>query len=800
MEQKSREREYKKLHIALAGNPNSGKTTIFNNLTGSRQHVGNYSGVTVEKKEGYKKFQQYELLLVDLPGTYSLTTYSPEEVVARNFIIQEKPDVVVDIVDASNLERNLYLAVQLLELERPFVLALNMIDVAESRQLKINDQMLSEKLAVPVARTIGSRSEGTDNLLVAVVQAAHQKRAIPFSIDYGPDIEADIRQLVKRLDVVPEKLPYPLRWLAMKLLENDQDIIDRVRGVAGGSEIVQYSITLREELQNQLGEEPEMMLAGLRYKFVGELYRQAVQGRPDYELTISDKIDKVLTNRVLGIPVFLGLMWMVFTLVFTVGKYPQDWLAQAIKVGGQLVGQQLPDGDLKSLVVDGIFGGVGSVVSFLPLILILFFAISLLEDTGYMARAAFVMDRIMRKVGLHGKSFIPLLLGFGCGVPAIMGTRTLENPRDRLVTILVSPLMSCSARLPIYSVLIAAFFSSEVAGNVLFSLYLLGVIMAIVMARIFRSVLFKGATEPFIMELPPYHWPTFKSVVIHMWERSYLYLRKAGTIILAVAILMWFLTNFPSEVPYSQDYDATISQAETEFTQQVAEDINQPLNISTIDDNAALKLTIDKMLAVNEEFKKATDDLKEDDPELAVLSEKKTNDLQVIQNENDTVFDMATHYVELKEDLDDAKDDIDKAKAAEKIGQSYAGTIGKFLEPLGRPLGFDWKMNVALIAGFSAKEVVVGTLGTIYSVGDVGEKTIPLQAALAADPAFNPLIAYTFMVFCLVYSPCLAAIATIKRETNSWKWAFFASAYTTALAWVMAFIVYQGGLFLGIGS
>ncbi len=416
-----------------------------------------------------------------------------------------------------------------------------------------------------------------------------------------------------------------------------------------------------------------------------------------------------------------------------------------------------------------------------------------------MARAAFVMDRVMRKVGLHGKSFIPLLLGFGCGVPAIMGTRTLENPRDRLVTILVSPLMSCSARLPIYSVLIGAFFSSEVAGNVLFSLYLLGIILAIAMARLFRSVLFKGATEPFIMELPPYHWPTLKSVVIHMWERCYLYLKKAGTIILAVTIVMWFLTNFPSDVPYSQDYDAAASQAEAQFTQQVEAEINQPLAITAIDDNADLKATIDKLVAVNEEFKKATDDLEEDDPEYAIQAEKQAQDIQAIQNENGDVFDAATHYVELQDNLADAKDDLDKAKASEKINQSYAGTIGKFLEPLGRPLGFDWKMNVALIAGFSAKEVVVGTLGTIYSVGDVGEKTLPLQAALSADPAFNPLVAYTFMVFCLVYSPCLAAIATIKRETNSWKWAIFAAAYTTSLAWVLALLVYQGGLLLGIG-
>jgi ferrous iron transport protein B len=790
--------EAKKLRIALAGNPNSGKTTIFNNLTGSRQHVGNYSGVTVEKKEGTRRFKEYDLLLVDLPGTYSLTTYSPEEVVARDFIVQEKPDVVVDILDAANLERNLYLAVQLLELERPFVLALNMVDVAESQGLMIQDKILAEKLSVPVVRMIGNRGEGTEGMLESVVQAARHS-AKSFSIDYGKTIEKPIQELVNQLSALSQDLKYPIRWMALKLLENDQDIMERIQNVAGGQAIVAHARTLRQTLQKDSDEDPEMTIATLRYQFVGDLYRQAVSGRPEHAVTLSDKIDKVLTNRVLGIPIFLGMMWIVFTLVFTVGKYPQDWLARGIKVGSALAGQALPDGDLKSLIVDGIFGGVGSVISFLPLILILFLAISLLEDTGYMARAAFVMDRIMRKVGLHGKSFIPLLLGFGCGVPAIMGTRTLENPRDRLVTILVSPLMSCSARLPIYSVLIAAFFHDDVAGNVLFSIYLLGIVLAILMARIFRSVLFKGVTEPFIMELPPYHLPTIKSVFIHMWERSVLYLKKAGTIILAVSIIMWFLTNFPSNVEYSKDYEAAAEQAEVQFTQRVNTEINEPLNIASIDENNALKDTIDKILAVQEEFKKATEDLDDDDPKLAVLSAKQDSDLKAIEEQQPEIFESANHYAELKGDLEDAKDELDKEKGAEKIGQSYAGTIGKFLEPVMAPLGFDWKINIALIAGFSAKEVVVGTLGTIYSVGDVGEKTLPLQAALAADPAFNPLIAYTLMVFCLVYSPCLAAVATIKRETNSWKWAIFASAYTTSLAWVLAFIVYQGGLFLGIG-
>ncbi|MDU2066051.1 MAG: ferrous iron transport protein B, partial [Sporomusaceae bacterium] len=441
--------ERKQVTIALAGNPNSGKTTLFNQITGARQHVGNYSGVTVEKKEGYRNFGGCELSIIDLPGTYSLTTYSPEELVARNFVVQEKPDLVVNVLDASNLERNLYLALQLLELGRPMIFALNMMDVAKSRGITIDAAALAEKFGnIPVVATVGSHGKGVEELLQAMVTP---QQALAFSISYGEGIEAALSKLQSQTAAYETELKFPARWLALKLLENDKDIQAKITTLAGGKELVAQSQQLRQELIAELGEDPEMAIAAKRYEFISQVYGAVTTVNNPHQETTSDKIDKILTNRLFGIPIFLGLMWVVFNLVFTLGAIPQDALTDAIGNFGKFVGQSLPDGNLKSLLVDGIIGGVGAVISFIPLILILFFAISLLEDTGYMARAAFVMDKIMNLVGLHGKSFIPLLLGFGCAVPAIMGTRTLENPRDRLVTILVTPLMSCSARLPIYS-------------------------------------------------------------------------------------------------------------------------------------------------------------------------------------------------------------------------------------------------------------------------------------------------------------------------------------------------------------
>ncbi|MDR3592247.1 MAG: ferrous iron transport protein B [Negativicutes bacterium] len=711
------------LTVALAGNPNSGKTTIFNNITGSRQHVGNYAGVTVERREGFRRFRGNDLLVVDLPGTYSLTAHSLDEVVARNVIIDEKPDIIVNILDTSNLERNLYLAVQLLELERPLVLALNMTDVAETMGLRVDDAALGRKLGIPVVRTVGNRNRGTDDLLGTVADAASAAKHRPFALDYGPEIEARIQQVTEALAAITA-IKYPLRWLAVKLLENDQDVNKAVQALPGWGELCTLVERARTELKASLGDDPEIAFAEIRYRFVGEIYREVVIADGGWSRTVSDRIDSVLTHRLYGLPIFFGVMWLLFNIVFTLGHYPQDWLQSGVKALSDLLAAHLADSNLKELLVDAILGGVGSVITFLPNILLLFLGIALLEGTGYMARAAFVMDRVMRAAGLHGKSFIPLLLGFGCNVPAIMGTRTLENPRDRMVTILVSPLMSCSARLPVYTLLTAAFFPEQLAGTVLFSVYLFGIMLAVVMALIFRKTLFPGASEAFVMEMPPYHLPTLRSIATQMWERSVLYLKKAGTLILAASILVWFLTNYPSEVPYSKDYDQAKAQIEETFAADSGGEETAPL-------------------------------------------------------------------------LQEALDQLDKDQAAEKLAGSYAGRFGKAIEPTLRPLGFDWKIGVGLVSAVAAKEVLVSTLGTIYSVGEAKENPNSLQGALAADPAFRPLVAFTLMLFTLIYSPCLAALAVIRRETNSWKWTAFSFTYSTALAWLVAFTVYQAGTYLG---
>ena len=702
--------------VALAGNPNSGKTTIFNNITGARQHVGNYAGVTVERREGFRRFQGQDLLLVDLPGTYSLTANSLDEIVARNVIIDEKPDLIVNILDASNLERNLYLALQLLELERPLVLALNMTDMAEKAGIRINSDVLRTRLGVPVVKLIGNRNQGTEELLQTVVESSQKTAYRPFSIDYGAKIEAAIVEVTEALRNLTN-VKFPMRWLAVKLLENDTEVQASLLKIEGGSAVAAIVARVRKKTAVLLGEELEIAMAEARYRVVADIVAEFVDSSGRQEQTVSDRIDRVLTHRVLGLPLFFGIMWLLFNVVFTVGEIPQGWIEDAVKWFSDLVSANLAEGELRSLLVDGIIGGVGSVLTFLPSILLLFFGIALLEDTGYMARAAFVMDRVMRAVGLHGKSFIPLLLGFGCSVPAVMGARTLENKSDRMVTILVSPLMSCSARLPVYTLLIAAFFSENVAGSVLFSIYFLGISLAILMALVFRKWMFPGASEPFIMEMPPYHLPTLRSIAIHMWERSILYLKKAGTLILAASILIWFITNYPANVEYSKDYDA----AKGQITEQYDEVAAKPL--------------------------------------LAQL---------------------------------------DQEQAGEKLALSYAGQFGHFIEPVIKPLGFDWKMGVGLVSAVAAKEVLVSTLATIYSVGDVEDDSQSLQEALAADAAFSPLVAFSLMVFTLIYSPCLAVLAVVRRETNSWKWPAFSFVYSTTLAWAMSFVVYQGGRLIGM--
>jgi len=712
----------KKMTIALAGNPNSGKTTLFNALTGMHQHVGNYPGVTVEKKEGELKYKDYDITVVDLPGTYSLTAHSIDEVVARNFVIEEKPDVVIDIIDSSNLERNLYLATQFMELGVPLVLAFNMSDIASKQGLEIDKVKLSELLGAPIVFTVATKKIGINELLDEVINLVEKKTTLRrITPVYGKEVEEEIRKiealLLKDKELIQK---YPSRWLVVKLLEGDSEVIKKIKESEYSDQIIKQVEKSTAHLTNILGDAPEAIIADGRYGFISGACSEAVKRNYEVRHTVSDRIDKVLINRILGLPIFLGVMWLVFKFTFAASAPLCDWLDKGMGWLGDKIGGLLTEGSaIKSLVVDGIIGGVGSVLSFVPIIFLLFLAMAFLEDSGYMARAAFIMDKLMHKIGLHGRSFIPMLLGFGCNLPAMMATRTIEDRKDRLVTILVNPFMSCGARLPVYTLFIGAFFSEKIAGNVLFSLYLLGIVVAIIMAKIFRRFLLKGPAAPFVMELPPYRVPTIKGLLIHMWERGAVYLKKAGTIIFAGCVLIWFLSNFPWNPQYSKDYDALIEQA-------------------------------------------------------------KDNKEMVIQLENE--------------------------KAAEKLEKSYAGKLGRAIAPVFRPLGFDdWKVSVGLVGGFIAKEIVVGTLGTLHSIGKADEESESLRQALQNETRpdgskmFNPLVAYALMVFVLLYIPCVATIAVIKRETNSWRWPIFAAFYTTLVAWLIAFIVYQGGRLLGLG-
>ena len=666
-----------KLIVALAGNPNAGKTTIFNNLTGGRQHVGNWPGVTVEKKEGTSKADGTELSVVDLPGTYSLTAYSMDEVVVRDYIAQEHPDVVVDVLDSSNIERNLYLTSQLMELEVPLVAALNMMDVAEGRGVKIDIPLLSKLLGVRVVPMVGVKKEGTDELKATVLKAASEGK-LPAQVNYGRELEEEIANIEKTL--VDEKVDlrgYSVRWVAVRLLEQDPRVDEMVLG-AESSPLNRRVETSSRHLESIFGEDVETLVVDNRYGFVAGVVREAVRRRAEEAVTTSDRIDRVLTGRILGLPIFAFFMWLMFFLTFSLGKIPMRWLETLVKWISSGVGSVIVSPHwLHSLLIDGIIGGVGSVLIFLPQIFIIFICISILEDTGYMSRAAFLMDRVMHAFGLHGKSFIPMLMGFGCNVPAVMATRTLESEKDRMITILVNPLMSCTARLPVYALFTAAFFAAN-QGSVTLSLYLLGVILAVIMAKIFRRFLFKGKSEPFVMELPPYRWPTFRGTLTHVWERGSLFLRKAGTVILAGSVIVWFLSYMPPGVKYG---------------------------------------------SIN----------------------------------------------------------------------SFAGTIGKVLAPLVKPLGFDWRAAVALLLGFFGKEIVVSTYGALLGVGgDPKAISVKLQAI------FTPLTAYTFMAFTLLYTPCLATLAVIRRETNSWKWTFFAVGYSLVLAWLVAFFIYRVGRLFGL--
>lgn len=792
----------KTIRIALAGNPNCGKTTIFNNITGAKQHVGNYPGVTVEKKEGHCNYKGEDLLFVDLPGTYSLTARSLDEVVARNVIINDKPDLIVNVLDASNLERNLYLAAQLAELGRPVVIALNMMDIADRMNIKINLEKLGEQMGAVVVPLVGSKNVGTDRLLAVVVDDEKLAKLKNPEINYGEIVEpaiADLTNVMKEAGTIS----YPLRWAAVKLLENDDDVVAKVKAIAGTEKILAKAQELRDSLKDKV--DLEFHFAQYRHQFAVKAYNASVVAAGTSD-NLSDKIDRVLTNKYIGLPIFLFFMWLMFTVVIDIGAYPQDWLEKGFGILGDWLGTIIDDEQLRSLVVDGAIGGVGAVLSFVPLIILLYLFISLIEDSGYMARAAFLIDRIMRSFGLHGKSFIPMILGFGCNVPGIMAARTLDNERDRMVTILALPFMSCGARLPVYTLFIAAFFgASGYGGTILFGLYLLGIIVAISIALILRRTEFKGEQEPFVMELPPYHIPTLKGVLMHMWERTVLYLKKAGTIILGASILVWFLTAYPLDVEYSRDFDAA-KDAVTDTMEQEQSQLLASYGLKNLKDNAELNSMYDSMVNAQKEADDAEDDEDQDVNSVAQAKEAEEDKPEYpdafadLEASNPKAYAQALPLFNAKKNADDATADLEAQENAEKIGQSYAARLGKFIEPAIKPLGFDWKIGVGLIACTAAKEVMVSTLATIYSVQADDKHEANLVTYLAEDPDFNAAVALSLMVFCLLYMPCVAALAVIKRETNSWKWMGFSAGLGLVLAYVFALVTYNISLLAGLGA
>ena len=782
------------IRIALAGNPNCGKTTMFNNITGAKQHVGNYPGVTVEKKEGHTKFDGHELLFIDLPGTYSLTARSLDELVARNVIVNDNPDVIVNVLDASNLERNLYLAAQLLELEKPMVIALNMADVAEEMGIKYDLKKMAEMTGATIVSTVGRTNIGTKDLLEATISVAASQKAPGVTINYGDLLEGKISELVEELKQAGT-VTYPLRWIAIKLLEKDADVIGKVMRFDNTEAVIQKAEAIREEIKDQV--DLDVVFQEYRHRFAVEVYNKCLTQAPTQLETRSDRYDKILTHRILGLPIFMVVMWLLFNFVNTVGAIPQGWIEDGFTALQAWVVTVIPEGQLQSLISDGIIAGVGAVLSFVPLILLLFLGISFLEDTGYMARAAFVIDRVMRACGLHGKSFIPLLLGFGCSVPSVMGARILDNYKDRMVTILITPFMSCSARLPVYTLFAAAFFPPEWAGTVVFGVYALGIVFGIVFAKIFRKYLFAGEAEPFVMELPPYHLPTLKATLTHMFERGIMYLKKAGTFILAASILVWFITTYPMDVEYSKDYDALHDQVAQTYEMKDAETLAH-FGIATDEQKDQVNEIVDNMKSTVADATTQAEGAGEAAPEIEVEDDSEAPELfNDIKEQNEQLFPVAWAMYKNSVNLDDENQKIDKAQNSEKLEQSYAAMFGKAINPVLKPLGFDWKIGVSLVAGLAAKEVVVSTLGTIYAVGGDTDHPQALTDYLQNDPHFTPLIALTLMLFILIYPPCIAALAVIKRETGSWKWMLFMFCYENAFAWISCFIFYKIGLALG---
>jgi ferrous iron transport protein B len=716
----------KTINIAFVGNPNSGKTTLFNHASGSKEHVGNYSGVTIEAKEARFRKSDYTFIVSDLPGTYSITEYTPEELYVRRHIMESTPDVVVNVIDSSNLERNLFLTTQLIDMNIKVVIALNMYDELEKKGAKLNYHALGKMLGMPMVPTCASKGKGIDELLDKIIDVYEDRDPIVrhIHINYGEDIEHAIKRIQEKIRETPSVTDrFSSRYLSIKLLENDSTAHKRLDGSPNQLEISETARKYIGRLEKEFGDKSETIIADAKYGFIAGALKETYTSGVILRRKRTEAIDSFLTHKILGFPIFIFFMWLMFQSTFTLGSFPMKWIDSGVSVLSDLMYNALPVGPVRDLLVDGIIGGVGGVIVFLPNILILFFFISLMEDSGYMARASFIMDKLMHKIGLHGKSFIPLIMGFGCNVPSIMATRTLENKKDRLLTMIIAPFMSCSARLPVYILLISAFFPVN-QGSILFSIYMIGIVLAILVGLIMKKTIFKKQDVPFVMELPPYRIPTLRNTSVHMWNRAVQYLKKMGGVILVASILIWALGYYPKDINYTTNYTAMKS--------------------SVIDNTSLSEIEKNAMIA-----------------------------------------------------------DIELAKKAEHQEKSYIGQMGHAIEPLIKPLGFDWKIGVSIITGLAAKEIVVSTMGVLYHA-DFGsdESSESLTQKLQTQEytkgekigqkVFSPLVAYSLMLFILIYFPCIAVIAAIKKESN-WRWAVFTMFYTTGLAWVISFLVYQIG-------
>ena len=693
----------KLIRVALAGNPNSGKTSIFNALTGQRQHIGNYPGVTVEKKSAIISVDGKLVEFIDLPGTYSLSAYSMEEIVSRDFVLHEKPDVIIDILDSTNLERHLYLLLQFQELGVPIIGALNMTDEAEAKGIEIDSDQLGLILGIPFVKTVGSTGAGIDLLLdVAIKVAEGELESNKRHLNYGKRVESAHTAIINTLEMDQVfSARYSQHWMAIKLLEKDRDAIRKIsKEHQYADQVLSTALEWRERLEKQFAEDSEVIIGEQRYAYIHGAIKETV-ARPGHspEIDFTEKIDRIVLNRFLGIPIFLGIMFIIYQLTFSLGSPLADGISIMFTRLSLLLTRILPSGPLQELLTNGVINGVGGVLTFLPIILLLFLGLSFLEDTGYMSRAAFVMDKVFHMFGLHGRSFIPFMISTGCAVPGIMSARVLTNRKDRIVTIMVSPLMMCGAKAPVIAMLVAAFFSNN-ATLIFWGIWLFGWSTAFFIALIFRKTLFKGEQTPFVMELPPYRRPLIKNVILHMWEKSSEYIKKAGTVILAASIIIWFLLSYPKPPSANDDFHNN--------------------NIPSVE-------------------------------------------------------------------------------------YSFAGRLGKGLEPVIKWAGFDWKIGVSLVAGVAAKEVIISTMGILYGIDeDVSSQQshvdFMVKDKLKSDPNYSPLMALALMIFIMIYIPCIATLAMVKKELGSWKWSLFQAGYTLLVAFLMAVMIFQVGGLLGFGG